>query len=98
MLGAVPPIRILPSEAELGAIGPVPKQGQEFFERLHRAMDDVVRLQGEAETQVVGALKSWPEAQKAISVAQTADLGFELLLQVRNRVISAYEEISRTQL
>jgi|SRR6185295_10947106 len=38
-----------------------------------------------------------PDLHKTIIALQTADLGFQFALQVRNKVINAYEEIMRMQ-
>ena len=38
------------------------------------------------------------ELHSTILATQTADLDFELFLQVRNKVVSAYEEIMKTQI
>jgi len=38
-----------------------------------------------------------PDLHKTIIALQTADLGFQFALQVRNKVIGAYEEIMRMQ-
>jgi flagellar hook-basal body complex protein FliE len=38
-----------------------------------------------------------PDLHRTIIAMQTADLGFQFALQVRNKVIGAYEEIMRMQ-
>jgi flagellar hook-basal body complex protein FliE len=38
-----------------------------------------------------------PDLHRTIIALQTADLGFQFALQVRNKVINAYEEIMRMQ-
>ena|ERR1700674_3117009 len=38
-----------------------------------------------------------PDLHRTIIALQTADLGFQFALQVRNKVIGAYEEIMRMQ-
>ena len=38
-----------------------------------------------------------PDLHRTIAAMQTADLSFQLALQVRNKVIGAYEEIMRMQ-
>jgi flagellar hook-basal body complex protein FliE len=101
MSGAIPPLRILPAEVE-GA-GPEssslsPSGGGGFLDVLHSAMDDMQELQGQAETKVAGVLEgTGADVHTALIAVEKADLSFQLMMQVRNKIVSAYEEISRMQ-
>ncbi|MBI3090217.1 MAG: flagellar hook-basal body complex protein FliE [Candidatus Tectomicrobia bacterium] len=69
-----------------------------FSTFLARAVEDVQRLQGQAEASMkalaVGDEKNVHETMLAI---EKADLSFRLLLQVRNKLLGAYQEIMRLQ-
>ena len=93
-------LRILPAEAETvslrspaGAGG-----GSGFLEVLHSAMGDMQQLQTQAETKVAGVLQgNGADVHSALIAVEKADLSFQLMMQVRNKIVSAYEEISRMQ-
>lgn len=69
-----------------------------FRETLAEAISEVQRLQNEADTTikqlVAGDIKDVAEALVAV---ERADVSFQTMMTVRNRVVSAYEEIMRMQ-
>jgi flagellar hook-basal body complex protein FliE len=102
MSGAIPSLRILPAEIESatlpGASLSPSSEGGGFSEVLHSAMDDMQRLQGQAEAKVAGVLEGGgSDVHSALIAVEKADLSFQLMMQVRNKIVSAYEEISRMQ-
>lgn len=65
---------------------------------LHSALDDMQNLQGAAETKVAGVLDgTGTDVHSALIAVEKADLSFQLMMQVRNKIVSAYQEISRMQ-
>jgi flagellar hook-basal body complex protein FliE len=65
---------------------------------LHSAIDDIQQLEGQAETKVAGVLSgNGADVHSAMIAVEKADLSFQLMMQVRNKIVSAYEEISRMQ-
>jgi len=53
-------------------------------------------LQSQADTQVAGMLNGdGQDVHSAMIAVEKANLSFELMLQVRNKIVSAYQEISR---
>jgi flagellar hook-basal body complex protein FliE len=98
MTGAISSIRILPAEAGASVIGPSAERGPGFQDVLHSAMDDMQHLQGQAEAKVAGVLGGGgTDVHSAMIAVEKADLSFQLMMQVRNKIVSAYEEISRMQ-
>jgi flagellar hook-basal body complex protein FliE len=70
----------------------------EFSDVLHSALDDMQNLQGAAETKVAGVLDgTGTDVHSALIAVEKADLSFQLMMQVRNKIVSAYQEISRMQ-
>lgn len=69
-----------------------------FKDVLTDAITEVQRLQGEADTtikQVVsGEIKDVTQAMVAV---EKADIAFQTMMTVRNKIVSAYEEIMRMQ-
>jgi flagellar hook-basal body complex protein FliE len=91
-------LRILPAESGAPAFSSAAGHGSGFGEVLHRAMDDVADLQGQAEAQVSGVLTgNGADVHSALIAVEKADLSFQLMMQVRNKIVSAYQEISRMQ-
>jgi len=102
MSSAVPPLRILPAEADGATFSnAVPSSSNEdggFLDVLHSALDDMQQLQGQAETKVAGVLAgTGADVHSALIAVEKADLSFQLMMQVRNKIVSAYQEISRMQ-
>jgi len=69
-----------------------------FVETLRGAIDQAEQLQGEAESKVSGLLQgNGIDVHSAMIAVEKADLSFQLMMQVRNKIVAAYQEISRMQ-
>jgi flagellar hook-basal body complex protein FliE len=69
-----------------------------FRDVLHSAIDDIQQLEGQANAKVAGVIEgSGTDVHTALIAVEKADLSFQLMMQVRNKIVSAYEEISRMQ-
>ena len=69
-----------------------------FTETLRGAMDQVDQLRGAAEEKVGALLEgSGVDVHSALIAVEKADLSFQLMMQVRNKIVAAYQEISRMQ-
>jgi flagellar hook-basal body complex protein FliE len=69
-----------------------------FGSMLARSLDDVNRLKLEADEAVENLATGKQKDIHATMIAlEKADIAFQLLMQVRNKIISAYETIMRTQ-
>lgn len=69
-----------------------------FASAIRTAIDSLDAQKKAASQEMVQALTGdSPDWHKTIVTLQTADLNFQFGLQVRNKVISAYEEIMRMQ-
>ena len=66
-----------------------------FAGALSSAMQQVDSLQAAAEQKVTGLLAgNGQDIHAAALSVERASLGFDLMLQVRNKVVNAYQEIS----
>lgn len=97
----ISPINI-PAPADLSSSIALPgstSQSGDFRGVLDGAIQNVEQ-QANAATQAVDGFLSGngQELHGAIMAVQRADLAFELGLQVRNKVVSAYQEIMRLQM
>jgi len=69
-----------------------------FVETLRGAMDQAEQLQAAAETKVAGLLQgNGMDVHSAMIAVEKADLSFQLMMQVRNKIVAAYQEIARMQ-
>jgi flagellar hook-basal body complex protein FliE len=65
---------------------------------VRNAVESLDKSQKASEQEIARAVAGEsPDLHRTIIALQTADLGFQFALQVRNKVISAYEEIMRMQ-
>jgi flagellar hook-basal body complex protein FliE len=93
MNNSISPIRILPAE-----INPAPAGGK-FIETLQQSMDQVEGAQGDAATEVAQLLNGkGADLHSAMIAVEKADLSFQLMMQVRNKIVQAYQQISNMQL
>jgi flagellar hook-basal body complex protein FliE len=68
----------------------------EFMQTVKQAIGQVQELQGEAEKQVVQMLHgNGQDVHSAMIAVEKADLSFQLMMQVRNKIVAAYQEIAR---
>jgi flagellar hook-basal body complex protein FliE len=83
---------VTPGQRAGGAGGP--QGGPAFKDVLMQQIQDVNKMQAEAERAVedLGAGRRDDMAQ-VLMAQQKADLAFQMLLQVRNKVMDAYQEI-----
>ncbi|HIJ66273.1 MAG TPA: flagellar hook-basal body complex protein FliE [Candidatus Hydrogenedentes bacterium] len=77
----------------------VEPDGTSFKDVLADAIGEVQRLQNEADTTikrlVAGEIKDVTQAMVAV---EKADIAFQTMMTVRNKIVAAYEEIMRMQI
>jgi flagellar hook-basal body complex protein FliE len=97
MTDPISSLRILPSESGAAGNSVAPREWG-FMETLRGAMDQTKGLQGAADAKVAGLLDgSGMDVHSAMIAVEQADLSFQLMMQVRNKIVAAYQEISRMQ-
>ncbi|HXY78160.1 MAG TPA: flagellar hook-basal body complex protein FliE [Candidatus Acidoferrales bacterium] len=97
-MNGISALRILPAEIDPAALASSTEAAPGFREVLHNAMDDIGQLESQAEAKVAGVLSGdGADVHSAMIAVEKADLSFQLMMQVRNKIVSAYEEISRMQ-
>ena len=68
----------------------------EFFQTLEGAMDKVQEMQSTADQQVANVLQgNGEDLHSAMIAVEKADLSFQLMMQVRNKIVQAYQQISQ---
>ncbi len=89
--------QILPEAAN--AIGDRAGSSGSFGDAFTSAIKQIDALQGVADTQVTSLLTgTGQDVHSAMIAVQKADISFQLMMQVRNKIVNAYQEISRMQL
>jgi flagellar hook-basal body complex protein FliE len=92
------PISNLPATTSPRTLAPLsfPAQGGNFLTYLKDAVGEVDSLQqhvGQEVTQLVGEGKG--DLQETVIAMEKADISFRLMMQIRNKVLDAYQEIMR---
>ena len=95
----ITPIQGLPQQPDATLASGSSKQqagGGNFLDTLHTAVDQVNQIQSEADAQVASMLNgNGQDVHSAMIAVEKANLTFELMVQVRNKIISAYQEVSK---
>lgn len=87
-----------PTERTLHSIGADRSSGPSFTDAVRDAVDALDGQQKGVEREIARAVTGEsPDLHQTIISLQTADLTFQFALQVRNKLIGAYEEVMRMQ-
>jgi flagellar hook-basal body complex protein FliE len=96
MSSPISSLRILPAAESVVEQSSAP--GGDFAGTLREAMNEMGNLSSQAETKVASVLEgNGTDVHTALIAVEKADLSFQLMMQVRNKIVSAYQEISRMQ-
>lgn len=92
-------LRILPADvAESALPAAKPGPGGSFADSLKDAVSDVDNLGLDARYKVSSLVEnSGADVHDAMIAVEKADLSFQLMLQVRNKVVQAYQQIAGMQ-
>jgi len=87
---------------DLGKVTSKPSAGagaqSDFFEALQGAMNQVEQLHVDAQSKVAGMLDgSGDDVHSAMIAVEKAGLAFEMMVQVRNKIVQAYQTVSNMQ-
>jgi flagellar hook-basal body complex protein FliE len=75
-----------------------PQGDGEFIKSLQEAMSQVSQLQGEADSRVGQLLTgNNQDVHSAMIAVEKASLAFEMMVQVRNKIVQAYQQVSGMQ-
>ena len=93
-------LRLDRGPSEFGAANATPLQpGPSFQDALKSTLDEVSRLDQVANVQVQALAQGKPvEPHELMMAVEQANLALDLLIEVRNRLLEGYQELSRTQI
>jgi flagellar hook-basal body complex protein FliE len=80
------------------ATGEMGASGDGFLKVLDETLQQVDSLQSSANQKVADMLQGrGVDVHSAMIAVEKADVAFQLMIQVRNKIVAAYEEISKMQ-
>ena len=98
ILGPISPNLQVPEIRKPAGPG-VEKSGSGFGEILKDAISTVNELQKQSDQEIQKYMTGESQDLHAAVIAmQNADLSFQMMMQVRNKIVQAYQEIMRTQI
>ena len=97
MMNTIPGVNGLGQKIGVGGgTAPTSAGGTDFVQTLEETMQKVEALQTEAEKQVEGMVSGkGVDIHSAMIAVEKADLSFQLMMQVRNKIVEAYQQISQ---
>jgi flagellar hook-basal body complex protein FliE len=85
-----------PASAEV-KIGKPAGDGSNFASQLQAAFNHIEQLHTDADQQITGLLSGQGEdIHKVMIAVEKANLSFQLMMQVRNKIIQAYRDVAGT--
>ncbi len=98
MNNSISSIRILPADIDTTPASNSGDGGGKFLDTLQQSIDQAEGAQGDAATQVAQLLNGkGADLHSAMIAVEKADLSFQLMMQVRNKIVQAYQTISNMQ-
>lgn len=91
------PVKDLQAPSAGGKVGQPGKES--FGDMLAEAIKDVDRMQTEADGKITGLMTGTGGVtpHDAMLALEKADIAFQLMNQIRTKIVRAYEEVMRTQ-
>jgi flagellar hook-basal body complex protein FliE len=86
--------RIMPSPA---AAKPAPVSGSSFGSLLNEAIQQVSDVEKTSQGELQKFLSNESDLHSVMIALEKADLSFQTMIQVRNKIVSAYQEIMKAQ-
>jgi len=87
---------LLSHQGSQGLGAPAPKEN--FGNLLNQMVNELNQMQRDGDQKVSGSLLGKEELHEAMLSLEKASLGLKLLVNVRNKLITAYDELSRMSL
>ena len=87
---------LLPPQGVQGLETKAPKE--DFGNLLNQMVNGANKLQQDSDQKISGSLLGTLDLHEAMLSLEKANIGLKLLLQVRNKLITAYDELNRIAL
>ena len=69
--------------------------GSRFTQALHRMLEGTEQASGDANTKVAAMVDGTGDVHEAMIALQQADVMLQLTVQVRNKLVQAYQDVMR---
>ena len=80
------------------ATAPQDANAPSFADTLRQSIAEINSLQNAADASIArAATNEQVDVQETILAVEKADISFKLMMEVRNKIISAYQEVMRSQ-
>ena len=91
--------RIMPAPAGVKSAVNVPDKGASdgFGGMLKSALGEVNDLQNGSQNEIQKFMNNDSDLHSVMVALEKADISFQMMMQVRNKIVSAYQEIMKTQ-
>lgn len=87
-----------PSSFVIRPPGTTANQSSGFWDTLKDTLSQVQQAQNDANQKVTDLVAGQGEdIHSALTAVEKADLSFELVMQVRNKIVQAYQQVSQMQ-
>ena len=90
-----PPVAATRSSTPASATQPAEKNFQDHLKHALGEVNDLTQQADQAIHQLIGEGKG--DLQETIVAMEKADVSFRLMMQIRNKILEAYQEIVRMQ-
>jgi len=79
---------------DIGKAGPIEQPQKSFKDFLADSIEEVSALQNESESQIEQLVTGKTEnVAEVMSAVKKAELAFDMLMEIRNKVLDAYDEV-----
>jgi flagellar hook-basal body complex protein FliE len=93
--------RIMPSPSGIKPPSAAPdankNDGETFGGALKDAINQVSQLQTGTQNELTKFMNNESDLHSVMIAIEKADLSFQMMMQVRNKIVNAYQEIMKTQ-
>ena len=89
--------RIMPAPAGVNSADGKKAPSDSFGGLLKSAINQVNDLQSGSENELTKFLNNDSDLHSVMIALEKADISFQTMMQVRNKIVSAYQEIMKTQ-
>src|SRR5215471_6149893 len=89
--------RIMPAPTGIKPSGAAPAKSDTFGGFLKNAINQVTDLEKGSQDELHKFMNNESDLHSVMIALEKADLSFQMMMQVRNKIVSAYQEIMKTQ-
>lgn len=98
-INAIGPIGDIGAVCKVNKIQPNPASGTSFADTLKKFVSDVNTMQGKADESIQKmASGEITDVHQVMTAVEEANVSFNMMMEIRNKVMDAYQEIMRMRI